>query len=243
LTFGFYATAPTDAEPLRWYRRLSAASAAFTLVSDVALALLGGELKRREMLSGRLGDVLSQLYLGSCVLKRFHDDGEPEADRPLVDYCLTRALYGIQQSLDAVLANFPSRFVGFLLRPLVFPWGRRRRMPSDPLTQACARLLLVPSAARDRLTDGIFIGSESDPLGQLDAALEAVLVAEGTEWRMKEAGISDIDAALARNVIDSGDAQRLRRARELTRAVIMVDSFAPEELSRRAARPTRGAAQ
>jgi acyl-CoA dehydrogenase len=243
LTFGFYATAPTDAEPVRWYRRLSAASAAFTLVSDVALALLGGELKRREMLSGRLGDVLSQLYLGSCVLKRFHDDGEPEADRPLVDYCLTRALYGIQQSLDAVLANFPSRFIGFLLRPLVFPWGRRRRMPSDPLTQACARLLLVPSAARDRLTDGIFIGSESDPIGQLDAALEAVLGAEGTEWRMKEAGISDIDAALARNIIDSGDAQRLRRARELTRAVIMVDSFEPEELSGRAARPARGAAQ
>jgi acyl-CoA dehydrogenase len=111
------------------------------------------------------------------------------------------------------------------------------------LTQACARLLLVPSATRDRLTGGIFIGSESDPLGQLDSALAAVLAAEGTEWRMKEAGIPDIDTALAKNIIDAGDAERLRRARDLTRAVIMVDSFEPEELSGHVVRPARGAAQ
>jgi acyl-CoA dehydrogenase len=242
LTGALFASAPKEAGPAHWYRKLSAASASLALVSDFALAILGGELKRREILSGRLGDVLSQLYLASCVLKRFRDDHEPSAARPLVDYCLARALYQMEKSLDAVLRNFPSRIIGLMLRPLVFPWGRHRRPPSDQLTQTCARLLLSPSDTRDQLTDGIFIGTEADPIGQLEAAFTAVIAADDATRRLKEAGVTDLEVAREQGLITDDEVAQLTRARELTRAVIMVDDFAPDELSGTATAATRGVA-
>jgi acyl-CoA dehydrogenase len=121
------------------------------------MAVLGGTLKRREKISARLGDVLSQLYLSSAALKRFEDDGRPAEDLPLLDWAIQDALYQIQQAFEGMIDNFPNVLVRSLLRILVFPMGRRLSPPSDHTGHRIAALLMQPGAARDRLTAGIYI--------------------------------------------------------------------------------------
>src|SRR5690606_15762527 len=128
------------AQPMRTYtRQLTRLSAGFALAADAAMLFLGGDLKRKEKLSGRLGDILSQLYIASSVLKRFEDDGRPQADLPLARWVLEDCLHRIQEAFYGVFDNFPSRIVGALLRVLVFPWGRAYAPPSDRLGHAVAR--------------------------------------------------------------------------------------------------------
>ncbi|RME94670.1 MAG: acyl-CoA dehydrogenase, partial [Alphaproteobacteria bacterium] len=78
LSGGLFASAPSHARHTRkWYRQLARSSRTFALVADLSVALLGGGLKVKQKITGRLADALSELYLLSCVLKRFEDDGEP----------------------------------------------------------------------------------------------------------------------------------------------------------------------
>ncbi|MBF0127109.1 MAG: acyl-CoA dehydrogenase, partial [Magnetococcales bacterium] len=103
LTNGWPIRAPVEGLQSDHFRRLSRMSAAFALTADVALATLQGGLKRKESLSGRMADVLSHLYLASATLKRFHDDGKPEEDRPLVEWSIGESLFQMQTGLRAVL--------------------------------------------------------------------------------------------------------------------------------------------
>ena len=76
---GLFAPAPDAGEATRFYRQLSRYSSAFALCADMALLTLGGALKRKEMLSARFGDILSELYLLSAALKRWQDEGRQQA--------------------------------------------------------------------------------------------------------------------------------------------------------------------
>lgn len=231
LTGGGWAAAPRAGAATRHYRQLSRASASFALVAECALLMLGGGLKRKETLSARLGDVLSELYLATCALARFEQDGRPEEDEPLLDWCCESALYAIQQSLHAALTNFPFRSVAWLLRRIVFPYGLRRRPPSDRLGRKIASLLLEPSDARDRLTDGIFVGKRRDDItGRLEHALDRVLAAEPVERKLRDGGYRSPRAALQAGAITAAEAELLDETAEAVRAAIMVDDFAPEEL-------------
>ncbi|WP_210505301.1 acyl-CoA dehydrogenase domain-containing protein, partial [Pantoea ananatis] len=72
---GRTSAAPTRDITRRYYQHMNRISANLALLSDVSMAVLGGSLKRRERMSARLGDVLSQLYLASATLKRYDDEG------------------------------------------------------------------------------------------------------------------------------------------------------------------------
>ncbi len=231
LTGGMFASAPTAGKATSIYRQLTRASVSFAFVAEVAMVLLGGALKRRESLSARLGDALSHLYILSCALKRFEDDGRPEGDLPLLKWGARHSLYEIQNALDGVLANFPYPPLGTLMRLIVFPLGRRRQPPSDELSGRIADLLLAPNAARDRLTAGIYIGPADQPVGQLDIALEAVIEADATLARLRRIGIKTGEEALAQGASNAAEKKVLDRAEDLTRKVITVDDFAPEEIS------------
>jgi len=231
LTGGFFASAPRAGRATRHYRQLARASASFGYVAEVAMVLLGGALKRRESLSARLGDALSHMYIISAALKRFEDDGRPDADLPLLDWGVRHSLYEIQIALDGVLANFPYPPLGSLMRMVVFPLGRHRRPPNDKMQARAAEILLAPSAARDRLTAGIFIGTSDEPLGQLDAALEAVIAADAISARLKRLDVKDPDAAVEQKIITAQEKKILDQAADLTRKVIAVDDFAPEDIS------------
>jgi acyl-CoA dehydrogenase len=240
LTGGRWASAPEAGVTVDYYRQLSRSSASFALIADITSLILGGELKRREKLSGRLGDCLSHMYLLSCLLKRFEDEGQPEQDLPLMHWCSQRELYLIQQGFDEILANFPLHSIGWLLRWILFPWGKQFRMPSDDLGRQCAELLLSPSEARDRLTAGVFLGRDrEDPIARLEKALEIVIVADEINKKLKKAakerGLKSLslEEAIGGGVISEAEAKIIAKAEKLTWEIITVDDFAPEELSER----------
>lgn len=220
-----------------YYAQLTRMSAAFALVADAAMLVLGGSLKRKEKLSGRLADVLSQLYLCSAVLKRFADQGRPEADLPLLRWACDDALYQAQEALDGLLRNFPNRFAAAMLRMLVFPFGKPYAAPGDALGHQAASLLLEPSSARDRLTAGVYAPTDpSEPLGRLDDALRKVIAAEPVERKLRaalNAGASNggdealLREGVRRGVIGEDEARIVQEAIEARKGVIKVDDFVP----------------
>jgi acyl-CoA dehydrogenase len=220
------------------------------------MLVLGGALKRKERLSARLGDVLSMLYLASATLKRFEDEGRQEADLPLVHWSLEDATFRASEALHGALANYPVRWAGALLRLVIFPLGRHFAPPSDSLGHAVARLLIAPSATRDRLSAGMYVPrDESDPFTAIEAALEAAIKAEAVDAKIRAAQKSGAisgagpeelaQAALAAKVISGEEMAQLRRAAQLRDEVIRVDHF-PQDLGRtealRPAQPHRAAA-
>ncbi|HUL92056.1 MAG TPA: acyl-CoA dehydrogenase [Burkholderiales bacterium] len=258
LTGSRFAAVPSGAAPQlrRYYRHLTRMSSALAYAADVSMLALGGSLKRRERISARLGDVLSMLYLASATLKRFEDEGRQEADLPLVHWSLQDALARAAEALHGVVANYPSGWIGAFLRTVIFPLGRHFAPPQDRLGHEVARLLIAPSAVRERLCAGMYLNrAESDPLGCLEAALEAAIKAEAVEARIRTAqksgtisgtGAEELaQAAFAAKVISGEDVSLLKRAAQLRDEVIRVDHF-PQDLGRaeagRPAQPQRAAA-
>ncbi|MFZ5874766.1 MAG: acyl-CoA dehydrogenase [Nitrospirota bacterium] len=239
LTGARFASAPTNGPTRRYFQRVSRMSACLALASDVAMIVVGAALKRKESLSARLGDVLSHLYLASASLKRFEDQGRPEADLPLVRWACEESLWTIEDRLDAVIKNFPNRVAAGILRMTIFPWGRRAKRPNDRLAHQAASVLLEPSAARDRLTEGVYAPqSPSEAVRRLDLALEKVVAADAVEKTLRaatQAGtLRSADEttlardAVARGVITQQEADTLSEASALRREVIQVDDFASD---------------
>lgn len=236
LTAARLVASPVRGSSRGYYQQLTRMSAAFALVSDAALLVLGGSLKRREKLSGRLADVLSYLYLASAALKRFEDQGRPPQDVPLLQWVCDHALYQMQHSLDGLLKNFPSRGVAWLLRRLVFPLGKPYAGPTDKLGHRCADILLSPSEARDRLTRGLYLPTEPDQaLARLEQALDLQVALVPLGKRLRAAFnngelVASNEAALwqqalDKKVIDEQEFAQWRAADAARREAIKVDEF------------------
>src|SRR5260370_22265566 len=148
---GVFAPAPDAGAATQFYRQLSRYSSAFVLCADMALLTLGGALKRKEMLSARFGDILSELYLLSAALKRWEDEGRQPADFAALEWCMASGFKTIENRFAEILANLPNRFVAAVLKFVVQPFGARVLWPSDRVGHQCAQLILEPSAARARL--------------------------------------------------------------------------------------------
>ena len=226
-------------EAKRYYQQLTRFSAAFSFLSDVSMIVLGGGLKRREKLSARLGDILSLMYLCSATLKRYEDEGRQQADAPLMHWAIWDAMFKAQNAFEGVIANYPSKVVAWFLRRLIFPLGRPYVVPSDKLGHEVARLLIEPSATRDRLTRDMFIARQpDDPVALIESALKAVVAADNVEATIRAAvkagkiiattNEARVAIALERNIITADEAALLKRASDLTDRVIHVDDFAPE---------------
>ncbi len=242
LTAGFFANAPAYAGAnRRWYRQLARSSRNFALVADLTVAVLGGGLKVKQKITGRLADALSELYLLSCVLKRFEDDGQPASDRSIVDYCAANHLYAFQQAMKGVIDNFPVLPVRLLLRPLVFPLGARRKPASDALGKQIVRAALQPGELRDRLTRDIFITDDpADPQGLLEHTLGKAIAAEEADRKLDKAVRAGtvrrthnndwISDAQGKNVITADEAKSLKELEALVARVIAVDHFDAAEV-------------
>ncbi len=226
------------ADTIPYYQQLTRFSAAFALLTDIAMLTLGGSLKRKERLSARLGDILSMLYLCSATLKKFENDGQPAADLPLLHWSIQDALYRTQQAFDEFLCNFTGHFlIRIWLRWQVFPLGKRCLPPSDELSHRIARLILEPGEVRERLTAGIYVPTDdSEPLAQLEQALFCAISCESIEARLRAAtkegqltakGDGRIAQAVALNLISAEEAALLDKMKILRRRVIMVDDFTP----------------
>ena len=241
LTNGLTSATPTKDSTKRYYQYMNRLSANLALLSDVSMAVLGGSLKRRERISARLGDILSQLYLASSVLKRYDDEGRNEADLPLVHWGVQDALYQAEQAIDDLLRNFPNAFVAGMLRVVIFPLGRRYDAPSDKLDHKLAKIMQIPSATRSRIGRGQYLTpSEFNPVGLLEEALMDVMAAEPIHLRIcKETGrnlpFTRLDEQakqwLAEGKINADEAAILTKAEASRLRSINVDEFEPEELA------------
>ena len=242
LTGAWLVLTPGDRDTRRYYQQLTRLSSAFAWASDISMFVLGGSLKRRERLSARLGDILSQLYLASTVLKRYEDDGRPQEDLPLLHWAMQDALNRTQDAFYGLFENLPNRLVAWGLRASIFPWGRVFNAPADKLGGKVVSLLMTPGPSRDRLTRGMCIpADENDAVTVIDAALLAVIAAEPVEAKIR-AGVragtirgefSDMQAAdaLAKGMITQSEADLVTRAKALRRKAIMVDDF-PKDFGR-----------
>ena len=241
LTFAAFGKAPGDDYTKRFYRKLNRYSANLALVADTSMLTLGGKLKFKEKLSGRLGDVLSQLYIASAMLKRYEDEGRPASEQPLLAWAFHDSVHKMELALSGALRNYPIRPVGWLLWLLVFPFGRRAQAPSDRLGRRAAALLMSPSDARDRLVDGVFLTPcENNPAGRVNAALSKVILAEPVERKfMKAVKGGEIVAldyagqlaeAVQKGAITSDEKAQLEELRRLTWDAISVDDFDHEDL-------------
>jgi len=222
----------------QYLARFTSLSAAFALVSDAAMATLGGQLKRREKLSGRLADALAWLYLGSATVKKFWDDGKPEGDLPFLRWGCEKAIFEVETALAGVLANLPNRPAAALLGAAVFPLGMRSGPPSDALGGKVARALLDDREERLRLTRDIYVPPPDDPgLGRLELALDKVMAAAPASQAVKAAVRARqlerepegtlLERAVKAGVIDEASLKRIRESEKARDDAIQVDEFDP----------------
>ncbi|WP_099607575.1 acyl-CoA dehydrogenase FadE [Vibrio coralliilyticus] len=241
LTDGLFSSAPVKDTTTRYYQQLNRYSANIAFLSDISMAVLGGSLKRKERLSARLGDILSQLYLSSATLKRYESDGRIADDLPLVHWGLQDSLKQTEEAIDEFLANFPNKWLGKVLRVMILPFGRVRKAPSDKIDSQVAQILQTPSATRDRLgRNQYFQASEFNAAGKIEEALHIILEAEPVFKKVCKA-INErrpflrldliADIGLEKGIIDSADAQLLRKAEEHRLYAINVDDFDPKDLA------------
>lgn len=241
ITDGIGSTAPVQDQTKRYYQQLNRYSANLALLADVSMAVLGGSLKRKERLSARLGDVLSQLYLSSAALKRFEQDGRPQADLPLVHWGLQDSLKQTEIAIDEFLKNFPNPLVAKLLRCMILPFGRQRRVPSDTLDSRVAQLLQTPSETRSRLGRFQYLEPTAhNPVGKIEHALTVILQAEPIFERLchelnERRPFTHLDhlatLGLEKGVITEQEAALLRDAEAQRLFTINVDDFAPHALA------------
>ncbi|WP_333606812.1 acyl-CoA dehydrogenase FadE [Arsukibacterium sp.] len=241
LSGGVFSHSPYQDETAKYYKQMNRFSAAMALMSDVAMGTLGGDLKRRERISARLGDILSMLYLTSAVLKRYQDEGRQVQDLPFVQWCCEDNLAKAQLALDELFNNFPNRLVGVLLKRVVFPWGRTLRKPADILDHQVARIMQTPCEARNRLAHHLYMTVEpGNQLGLMEQALTDVLAAEPLFDKVAKAAnkrlpfyrLAEVAAlGLALGVITQAEADKLIVAEKGRLFAINVDDFEPNYLA------------
>ncbi len=232
--------APYFDETKRYYQLLTRFSANLAMLSDIAMLSLGGDLKRKERISARLGDILSYLYLASAALKRFNDQGRQVEDLPLLQWSVEDCLYQTQQAIDALINNFPNRIISIFLRAIIFPLGTWLTKPSDQLDHKVAQVLQKPSAARDRLGKGQYLTREPENiLGMLEQTLEDIIACEPIYEKICQAlnfkaNFYQLDKlaeqGLACKAITQQEADLLIRAEKGRLMAINVDDFNSSEL-------------
>ncbi|MBV8516410.1 MAG: acyl-CoA dehydrogenase [Acidobacteria bacterium] len=243
VTRGALAGSPVSGSTARYYRRLSWASATFAIMADVAMGALGGSLKLKEKLTGRYGDILSWMYIGTAVLRRYEAEGRRKEDLPFVHFSMNHALYEIQKAFDGIFANLPVPGLGWFFRGPLRMWSNLNALAgeaNDQHTHKIATLILSDTEQRLRHTEGIYMPQNTlEHLSLLDETFRLVKRAEAAEKKVRAAvkakalpklkGAASFDAALANGVITQAERDDLGRADELRAEAIEVDSFTQEE--------------
>ena len=240
---------PATGNLQRYYRQLSRFSAAYSLLTDVTLLSIGGGLKARQRLSGRMADCLVQLYYASAVIKQWHEEGYPESERLLVEWCLQTCLHDLQLHMRELVDNFPVAPLRWPLRLVVFPLGSRGlRRPDDRLGARVAASIVDDGPARDRIVRGAYFNQ--DPDDSLGRVLHAWRLANDTQElrdklhaEIRKQDPDDLDGiallmghqrqelvawAVARGIVSEKDRAPLLEALTALYDVIRVDAFDPE---------------
>ena len=240
LTGGFFANSPVDGPAETYFKQLTRCSAAFAVMSDTAMASLGGALKRKERITGRLADCLAWMYIGSCSLKHFVDGGQRNADVPFMRWSCETALYNIQEALAGLLENLPNRLAARALKLVIFPFGKPYAPPSDKLSSRIVKAVLEDDEVRDRLTEHIYLPEDPDSnVARLDRGRKLLLEAQDARKKLKDAVRAKtlprrperclLEEAVNKKILTPDEREQLNAALELQNELIQVDSFNPQE--------------
>lgn len=253
LTRGRLASSPVSGPTAKYYRKMAWASATFAFWSDMALATLGGTLKRKEKLTGRFADIFSWMYLGASVLRRYEAEGRRKEDLPMVQWSMEYAFGEIQKSFDGLFDNMPIPVVGWLVRKPLAAWSRFNRIgagPSDDLGHLVAKIIQTPGEQRERMMSGVHVPTdETRPVRRLETAFEACAKADDLSRQLRKAVKSGqikrgsprdmVAAAVAAGLMTTQDGRDLERAETLREDTIQVDSFTKAEYFATAMDPER----
>jgi acyl-CoA dehydrogenase len=248
VTRGALAGSPVSGPTARYYRKLGWASATFAIMADMAMGVLGGALKLKEKLTGRYADILSWMYMGTAVLRRYEAEGRRREDLPFVHFAMNHALYEIQKAFDGIFANLPVPGLGWFFRGPLRMWSNLNALAgeaNDQHTHKIASLILTDSEQRLRHTDGIYVPKNTvEQLGLLEETFRVVKRAENADRKVRAAvkaktlpklkGAAAYQAALEKGVITAAEASDLALAEELRGKAIQVDDFSQEEYLRHA---------
>ncbi len=188
ISFAKLVTTPGDKNTQHYYQQLVKMSSAFAFISDVCVAVLGGSLKRREKISGRLADALANMYIISAVLKHYENQGSHREDLPLVHWACQDALFNVQTALKGITKNLPVPILGSICNFIIFPLTKPYQRPNDELGHKVARLTLEPSETLHRLSDGIYNSNDKDDAtGRISHALNLVLKTDDLQHKLRGA--------------------------------------------------------
>ncbi|MDX1420367.1 MAG: acyl-CoA dehydrogenase [Rubricoccaceae bacterium] len=250
LTRGRLAGSPVSGAAAPYWRKLAWSSATFAFLADLAMGTLGGDLKRKEKLTGRFADVFSWMYLAAATLKRFEAEGRRAEDEPFFRWSVEYAFAQMQEAFDGLFANLKVPGATWLFRGPLAAWSRLNRLsggPSDALGHRVAAAMQVPGAQRDRLFGGVFVPDAEQPRGRLEHAMRLAYEASGVEKTIKDAirrgelarahPAALVPAAVEAGVITPEEAALLRRAEAARSDAIQVDAFTLEEYMQTATEP------
>ena len=236
-----FGNSPVTDETENYYKHINRFSAAFALLTDVSMLVLGGSLKRKETLSARLGDVLSSLYLASTTLKYYEDQGDKETALPLVHWGCKTLIFEAQNKIHEILLNFPNRFIAGVLRFFIFPRGKNISGPSIKNTLEIGDLISRKTKTREKLCQGVYLKDEpTNHLAIMERVLELYETAHPIKVDIMKAlkkGLIEgntleelMDAALNQEIITQDQADQLNEYDRLALDIINVDDFSEKEL-------------
>lgn len=227
----------------RDFQKVSWSSARFAILADIAMGTLGGDLKRKEILTGRFSDVFSWMYMASAVMRRYQEEGRTKEDYALYRWSMDFAFARIQEAFEGIYGNFDAPGIGWLFRGPLSVWARLNPIgtgPKDKDGQRVARIMQKPGTLRDRLTNGLYLPKDPEQaIGRLERAFLACTAADEVLAKVKQAirekklprrkPMSLLTEAQEQGIITGEEVALVAHAEELREDAIQVDSFTEEE--------------
>ncbi len=241
LTFsrGWLSSSPIGGPASKYIRKLNWAAASFAFLADLAMGGLGGQLKRKEKITGRFADIYSWLYISTAVIRRFEAEGRRKEDLPFFDWSMRYALMRMQEGFDGLYQNLRIPGLTWFFRGPALLWSRMNRLdrgPDDRLGHVVAQLMQTPGEQRERMTNGLFLSKDaSDAMVRLELAFGLAVPAEDVLSRIRSAvregtvnrgtPAETLERAVQAGVISAEEADLARRAEEARDAYTAVDAF------------------
>ncbi|MFW1762012.1 acyl-CoA dehydrogenase [Acinetobacter calcoaceticus] len=219
-----------------YYKTINRFSANFALVSDMSLGLLAGDLKRKEMLSGRLADIHAHLFISTAILKFYEAGQKTEAEQLHAKLALQKAFLNIQEAFWGLFENFPAKLPAAFVKWICFPFGRVISKPDDELKQQVAELMMQEHPFREQLKHHVFYSTKADDVtGRLEYTFQILRTLEPLWDKFKKAeskgkfkGLTfeeNIEHATKEGFISESEAQQLLQYNAIRFDSMLTDIF------------------